>query len=103
MEMFDIRSVCSIRTMCGVLCLWLGLSLMQLPFTTALIDQTRAGPPAKVNGNGSNCTNVRSLFESRGINSNEVPSEAINGKSEHFYCYMNSDYRGKTSKFVMWF
>ncbi|XP_037049741.1 glypican-4 [Bradysia coprophila] len=78
MEMFDIRSVCSIRTMCGIVCLWLGLSLMQLPFTSALADQTKAGVPPKVIGSGPNCTNVRSLFESRGINSNDVPSEAIN-------------------------
>lgn len=83
--MFDRRSV---RTMCGVVCLWLGLLLMQLPYTLAVIDQTKVGVPTKSNGSGPNCTNVRTLFETRGINSNDVPSEPINGKFllfEDFY------------------
>ena len=31
-------------------------------------------------GGGTNCTNVRTLFDSRGISSVDVPSEPINGK-----------------------
>lgn len=81
--MFDRRSVCSIRTMCGVVCLWLGLFLIQMPYTLAVTDQTKVGVPQKHSGSGPNCTNVRTLFESRGINSNDVPSEPINGK---LYC-----------------
>lgn len=82
MKMFDIKSVCSIhgRTMYGVVCLWLGLLLIQLPHSLAVIDQTKVAVPPKRNGTAPNCTNVRSLFESRGINVNDVPLEPINGK-----------------------
>lgn len=84
MKVFDRKSVCSIRTMCGFVCLWLGLAIMHLPHTIAVIEPTNGktgvGVPQKRNGNGPNCTNVRTLFESRGINSNEVPVDPINGK-----------------------
>lgn len=53
---------------------------MQLPLTSAVLDQTKLAVPPKINGSAPNCTNVRSLFETRGINLNEVPSQAINGK-----------------------
>lgn len=78
MKMFDIKSVCSIRTICGVVCLSLGLLLMQVPYTSAVLDQ-KVAVPQKRNGSAPNCTNVRTLLESRGINS-DVPSAPINGK-----------------------
>lgn len=81
--MFYGKSVYSIRTMCSVVCFWLGLLLIHLPHTVAAIDPT-SKVPQKRNGSGPNCTNVRTLFESRGINSNEVPGEPINGKHQFF-------------------
>lgn len=77
--MSDRKSVCSLRTMCSFMCVlcWLGLAVAAIDPTSASI---KFGVPTKLTGIQPNCTNVRTLFESRGLNLNELPLDPVNGE-----------------------